>query len=139
MITANNKKRGQNPTSDTVIIMLLESSAASLDPKKIPVVVYKYKPTVHQDPGRVNDYDLMETLLQASYCLRFYVSQMIHCLTDLSTWHYFKVRSTSSGKLNIEWWHLIDNTFSLNMEIVTNMLVSSLLNSRSSLVTSSSV
>lgn len=99
--------------------MLLESSATSLDPKKIPVVVYEYKPAVHQDPERVNDCDLMEALLQASYCLRFYnVSQMIHCLTDLSTWHYFKVkRSTSSDKLmNIEWWHLIDNTFPLNME-----------------------
>ena len=122
MMTANNKERGQNPTSDTAIIMLLESSATSLDPKKIPVVVYEYKPAVHRDPERVNDCDLMEALLQASYCLRFYnVSQMIHCLTDLSTWHYFKVkRSISSDKLmNIEWWHLIDHTFPLNMEIVT--------------------
>ena len=72
MMTANNKKRGQNPTSDTAIIMLLESSAKSLDPKKIPVVVYEYKPVVHQDHGRVNDCDLVEALLQASYCLRFY-------------------------------------------------------------------
>ena len=120
-MTADNKKRGQNPTSDTAIIALLESSATPLDPRKIPVVVYEYKPAVHQDPKRVNDCDLMEALLQASYCLRFYnIPQMIHCLTDLSTWHYFKVkRSTSSHKLNIEWWHLIDHTVSLNIEIVT--------------------
>ena len=109
-----------NPTSVTAI-MLLESSATPFNYKKIPVVVYEYKPVVHQDPRRVNGYDLMEALLQASYCLRFYnVPQIIHCLTYLSTWHYFKVkRSTSSHKLNIEWWHLIDHTFPLNMEIVT--------------------
>ena len=118
MMTANNKKRGQNPTSDTAIIMLLKSSA-TFDPKKIPVVVYKYKPVVHSDPEVVNHYDLMEVLLQASYCLRFYdVPQIIHCLTDLSRWHYFKVKRSTSDKLNIEWWHLILHTFPLNKEIV---------------------
>ena len=120
MIAANNKKQGHNPTSDTAIIMLLEESGvASLAPMVKPVVVYEYKPIVHLDPARVNNCDLVEALLRAYYCLRFYkVSQMIHCLTDLLTWHYFKV-NTSADKLNIEWWHRIDHSFPLNVEMVT--------------------
>ena len=64
MMTADNKKRGHNPTSDTAIITLIRGDQVG---QKIPVVVYEYKPAVHPDPNRVNKYDLMEALLQASY------------------------------------------------------------------------
>ena len=112
-------KRGQNPTADTAIIMLLESSG-SLGAETIPVVVYEYKPVVDPQFEMLNEKDLVEALLQASYCLRYYkISQMIHCLTDLRRWHYFKVKTSSDNMMNIEWWHLIDHTFPLSVDIFT--------------------
>ena len=72
--------------------------------------MYEYKPVVHQDPFRVDLLAMLEMLLQAHYRMRFYkIPVMLHCLTDLITWHYFKTSlNRSTSKFTIEWWHRID-------------------------------
>ena len=123
MMVAKNSKPGQNPTSDAAVIMLLQNSDNPLVPIKIQVVVYEYKPKVSQKPSKVEISHLVEALLQAFYILRFYnIRKIIHCLTDLTTWHYFKVEesATSSDKMDIKWWHVINYTFPLDIESVTD-------------------
>lgn len=81
---ANNRKSGQNPSADTAILVLFAAKYL------IPTVMYKYKPTIHPDLSRVDVLPMMEMLLQAHYCMRYYNLQVVlHCLTDLKTWHYF--------------------------------------------------
>ena len=101
---ADNLRAGQNPTTDTAIIMLATSQQC------IPTVMYEYKPTVHTDPSRVDVLALMEVFLQAYYCIRYYKIQVVlHCLTDLKTWHYFKIAlNKKTSRLNIAWSHRIE-------------------------------
>ena len=51
---------------------------------------------------------IMELLLQAYYCLKFYdLDEAVLCLTDAFTaWHYFKIiKNIKRGpKLRIEWY-----------------------------------
>ena len=71
--------------------------------------MYEYKPIVHPDPYGVDVQALMEMLLQAHYCLRAYgIPVILHCLTDLLVWHYFKLSlNSTTSKLTIEWWYNI--------------------------------
>ena len=101
---ANNSKSGQNPKTNTAVLVLVDSR------RPYPVVMYEYKPVVHQDSSRVDVEAIIEMLLQTHYCMRYYkLKVVLHCLTDLKTWHYFKIsQDERTTKLKIIWWHKID-------------------------------
>ena len=55
----------------------------------------------------VNHQDLMEVQIQGYCCLcQHKVPTVIHCLTDLSQWYYFK-DEVKSSKLKISWYKSI--------------------------------
>ena len=110
---ADNGKPGPNPSTDCALLLLVGSS------QLVPTVMYEYKPTVHSDKMRVDSIALLEMLLQAHYCMRFYnTTVVLHCLTDLRTWFYFKTTLNSGGKLNVRWWHQFESAAETEEELV---------------------
>ena len=48
----------------------------------------------------------MEVLIQSFYCLSQHrVSTVIHCLTKLQQWYYFRVDQVGSAKLKYKWYN----------------------------------
>jgi hypothetical protein len=73
-------------------------------------MLFEYKPVVDLRPDAVNQGNIMEVLIQVFYCLsQRNVHSIVHCLTDLTAWHYFKFlrRDKCQG---IEWSHTIADT-----------------------------
>lgn len=63
----------------------------------IPIVVYEYKPRVPSNLSDVNPMYFSELLLQAYYLKQYYSNPVVHCLTDLHSFHYFYVEESSSS------------------------------------------
>lgn len=94
-VVIENKKRGQNPACDAALIR----ETAEIK----PIVLYEYKPSLSD---QIIGKDAVEMLIQAFYCLQQYkLETCTSCLTDLTTWWYFKIRSSQlpSSKLEIVW------------------------------------
>ena len=113
-----NEKSGQNPSTDACVIMLLDLEVGYC----IPVVMYEYKPIVHSDRTRVDVSAMIEMLLQAHYCMRHHkIELVLHCLTDLKSWYYFKLQFNKvTSKLAIIWWCKIEHKGELSGNEVEN-------------------
>ena len=50
----------------------------------------------------------METLIQGYYCLyQHKVRSVVHCLTDMFQWYYFKLEKVRPSELKVAWYHSI--------------------------------
>ena len=102
MTVARNSLPGQNPSSDPSIAGELTGSVALAQAETnptltelgefVPRVIYECKPVLAGHFELINNKAMIESLLQANYCLRFHKLQSLFaCLTDLITWHYYRV------------------------------------------------
>ncbi len=86
------------PACDGAIVAVISDD-------KVPIILNEYKPVVDLRWDFVERHHLMEVLIQGYYCLyQHKVPTIIHCLTDLSQWYYFKVKPC---KLKIAWYNSI--------------------------------
>ena len=94
----------RNPATDAAVV-LVHTDAAKLQ----PLILYELKASVHPHGPNNSRGDLIELFIQCYYCInRYKLSYIIGCLTDTTTWHYFKiVTTTAMFKLSIEWTQLI--------------------------------
>ena len=92
---------GRNPATDAAVV-LLHTDAATLQPLILKASVHPHGPQNQRG-------DLIELFIQCYYCInRYKLSYIIGCLTDTTTWHYFKiVTATAMYKLSVEWTQLI--------------------------------
>lgn len=98
-----NANPGRNPSTDCAIVHRLCELQTTTYVSK---VIYEYKPAIHSSLLLVDPSQLIELLLQAHYTMRYEdTSTIIGCLTDLMTWHYFKLTMNKSHKLTILWYH----------------------------------
>ena len=73
--------------------------------KRIPIVLYEYKPQVPLSYKDIYSYYICEMMIQAYYCVKTF-RHVIHCLTDMSEWHYLKIEYNQvQDSLNIIWTH----------------------------------
>ena len=94
-------KTGQKPACDGALCAL---TLCGRDPLPKPLILYEYKPIVDPRCEAVNEDHLMEVLLQGYYCLRQYkLPTIIHCLTDLYQWYYFKL-VLDGDKIECKWY-----------------------------------
>ena len=76
--------------------------------KENPILLFEYKPVVDPRLQSVERHHLMELLIQGYYCLHQHtVPTLIHCLTDLSQWYYFKLDKATPCKLKVAWYRSI--------------------------------
>lgn len=99
---AKNSNPGRNPSTDCAIIHVVIRCEQST---YISEVLYEYKPNIHPSITQTEPSFLIELCLQAHYIMRYERrSEIIGCLTDLYTWHYFKFELHSSQKLEVKWY-----------------------------------
>ena len=97
-----NSCQGQNSATDAAVAAI---ATARGDKKHTPIILFEYKPAVYHLFAH-HDY-LMEVLIQAFYCMTYHkVDSILHCLTDLTAWHYFKFKKNYQH-LEVEWFHTI--------------------------------
>ena len=109
-VVLHTRKRGQKPSCHSAI-----SAITSVN---LPVILYEYKPTVHPDPLIVNPDHLMELFLQGCYCLwQYKLQSIVHCLTDLNSWHYFKLKKERGGKVGSQWCHSIPKNIDIDSHV----------------------
>ena len=95
---AKNSNPGQNPSTDVAIVL-----KCLLGGGFISKVLYKYKTAIPPLLSLTEAKVLMELFLQCYYVLKFEKqTEILVCLTDLHTWHYFQFKLTS--KLEISWY-----------------------------------
>ena len=68
----------------------------------VPCFVVEYKPRVAQDLADQDPFHLSEVFLQAYYLRKMHKHPILHCLTDLSDFHYFLVKVSERGNFKIE-------------------------------------
>ena len=72
---------------------------------KRPVVLFEYKPQVPLDYKDMDAHHMCEVLIQGYYCVKNSIP-IIHCLTDMSDWHYFRMEYNEvKDSLSIIWTH----------------------------------
>ena len=112
-VVLHTRKRGQKPSCDGTI-----SAITSPFLNNHPVILYEYKPTVHPDPLIANPDYLMELFLQGCYCLWEYeLESIVHCLTDLNSWHYLKLTKEGGGKVGCQWCHSIPKNIDIDSHV----------------------
>ena len=90
-------KSGVKPACDAAVVAIVDGS-------KKPLVLFEYKPVVHTRKYSLGRQDLMEVLIQGYYCLYQHdVSSIVHCLTDLEQFYYFKMEKAEMRKMRISW------------------------------------
>ena len=92
------KLKGRNPACDVALVI---ERAEDLT----PCLLCKYKPKVMSLVELIEGDQFVEILLQAFYCLKYHeVESVYHCLTDLTTYHYFlfKLDSTNTDRAIVE-------------------------------------
>lgn len=67
---AKTSNAGANPSTDSAIVSLENEH-------RIPEVLYEYKPVMDFDLERVEGKAVIEGLLQARYCVQFYLSFIV--------------------------------------------------------------
>lgn len=90
---------GKQYCSDQAII--LAAQKVEEDQRKFSVVVWEYKPRVSGDLMDCQPWHLSETMLQAYYLKKESVRPYLHCLTDLTDFHYFVIEDGKSSFLEI--------------------------------------
>lgn len=122
-VVYENKKRGTNPSTDTAVVAITTSSA--MKTIEHPVILYEYKPVVGRDYLSVDPKDLMEVMIQAFYTMSVRnINHLLHCLTDMTVWHYFKMER-SQKHIQVIWHHtILDNWQSMQAmpDIKTHIL-----------------
>ena len=77
---------------------------AFVDGNEKPLVLFEYKPAVHKRNDSLGQQDLMEVLIQGYYSVYQHdVSSIVHCLTDLEQFYYFKMEKAETRKMRISW------------------------------------
>ena len=116
-VVARNSNPGNNPSTDTAVLILNGNYK--------PKIVYEYKPVVHHTMDGVDVLALTEALLQANYVLKYHkVTSVLQCLTDLEKWHYFKfcTSRTTSLVMSIDWYHKVVQDSVLSISDIENHL-----------------
>ena len=98
---AVNSNPGQHPSRAAALVSLM-----MLPPLPLPgsspwltKVICEYKPAINQELHLVQPKFLLELFLQCYYTMKYGKQRtLLACLTDLNTWHYFKLK-LSNGKL----------------------------------------
>ena len=100
-LVASNSNPGQNLTTDAAIVSIIQPRIGGRYWKT--KVIYEYKTAIHPDITRVEVKYIMELMLQAYYVKNYEnISTVIACLTDMKTWHYFKLsRNNDNGSMII--------------------------------------
>ena len=99
VLIKENVKVGMKPACDVAIVHEVDR----------PVLLVEYKPKLDTRCGFVETNQLMEVMIQAYYCLYQHpVTSVIHCLTDLQQWWYFKVDKERPRKLKVAWFKSIN-------------------------------
>ena len=87
---AKNSKRGANPSTDAALVALQTMASSGLSCRT--KVIYELKHAVNQTLPLVEPKYLIEVFLQAYYVMQYEkLKELLACLTDLTTWHYFKL------------------------------------------------
>ena len=123
-VVTHKLKSGVKPASDAAMVVALVYAVK-------PVLLYEYKPVVDPRVDRIERKALIEVLLQGFYCLyQHNVTTVIHCLTDLSQWYYFKLEKEKPSNMKIVWFQSIHEEelnlhthFSFLEPVVTNELL----------------
>ena len=113
MTVARNSLPGQNPSSDPSIAGELTGSVALAQAETnptltelgefVPRVIYECKPVLAGHFELINNKAMIESLLQANYCLRFHKLQCLFaCLTDLITWQYYQVELSPDSLVSMK-------------------------------------
>ena len=95
-------------TGDSALLSALLVSSqkpVGFDPSQrgvVPCFVVQYKPRVSPDLADQDPFHLSEVFLQAYYLRKMHKHPILHCLTDLSDFHYFLVKESERGNLEIE-------------------------------------
>lgn len=141
LAVAKNNLPGQNPSADASLISedepepdnvsaALVEAASSEHTTSIgelgnffPRVLYECKPTLSPYLKLVSNKAMIESLLQANYCLRFYkLTSVLACVTDLVSWYYYQVESVSpevslsSVKMKITAYYKIEHSIPLQKD-----------------------
>ena len=96
-VVVDKLKWGVRPACDAAVV-------AIIDGNEKPLVLFEYKPIVDQRKDVVVRQDLIEIMIQGYYCLYQHgVSSVIHCLTDLQQFYYFKMEKAERSKMRIAW------------------------------------
>lgn len=110
-------KSGAKPSCDAAIAV-----TTAVVNKTTPVLLFEYKPAVDTRETFVDHHSLMETLIQGYYCLyQHQVHSIIHCLTDMFQWYYFKLEREKFSKMKVAWYHSIFEK-ELNLQTHVNFL-----------------
>ena len=100
-VVTHKLQRGTKPASDAALVVALVLQLK-------PVLLFEYKPVVDTRKAMVKRNDLMEVVLQGFYGLyQHNVPTLLHCLTDLSQWYYFKLDKEKPSKMKIAWFRSI--------------------------------
>ena len=113
MTVARNSLPGQNPLSDPSIAGELTGSVALAQAETnptltelgefVPRVIYECKPVLAGHFELINNKAMIESLLQANYCLRFHKLQCLFAyLTDLITWQYYQVELSPDSLVSMK-------------------------------------
>ncbi len=93
--------RGKNPSSDGAVVAINSVDPSSPHGHRKPVVLYEYKPRLHQPP---DPKDVLELFIQGFYSFKEYkIQDCMLCLTDLQTWWYYKVQNREAPLMKVEW------------------------------------
>ena len=100
-VVRHKMQRGTKPASDAALVVALVHQVK-------PVLLFEYKPVVDTRKAMVKRNDLLEVVLQGFYGLyQHNVPTLLHCLTDLSQWYYFKLDKEEPSKMKIARFHSI--------------------------------
>lgn len=114
-----NQNKGRNPSTDGAIILRLVQAAPI---KFLSKVLYEYKPVINQNILAVNPAFLIELFLQTFYVMKYEnTSEVIGCLTDLRTWHYFKLISIHSQYITISWYHKVELNYETKINVSSQL------------------
>ena len=96
---AKNSNPGQTPSTDVAMI-LRERTGASSD--YISKILYEYKPALPPTIQLIEMKHLLELFIQCYYVMKFEkTTKIIGCITNLVTWHFFKVQLSTVSRLEI--------------------------------------
>ena len=96
-------KEGKNQSAPFSSHITITATATDNQEEMRPIFLCEYKPVVDPNCSDVPVNDLLEAFVQGYYCLRSRkMESILHCITDLSRWHYFKLCYVRQC-LKIEW------------------------------------
>lgn len=88
---------GNKFTSDQGLVHLIEATRVLLR----VLALWEYKPRVPGDLDDITAWHISETLLQAYYMRKKHSYPVLHCLTDLTDYHYFFIEDDGERTLTV--------------------------------------